>query len=102
MERRSFAERLKNVWEESHGQFGFAATVDHKRIGVRYLATAFVFFLIGGLEALALRAQLARPQNDVLGPEQYSELFTMHGTTMIFLVVTPLLSGFGNYLIPLL
>ena len=103
MERREpFAERLRRVWEESQGQFGFAATVDHKRIGVRYIATAFVFFCLGGVEALTLRAQLVRPQNDVLGPEQFDQLMTMHGTTMIFLFITPLLSGFGNYFVPLL
>jgi cytochrome c oxidase subunit 1/cytochrome c oxidase subunit I+III len=76
-------------------------TVDHKRIGVRYLVTASAFFLAGGLEAAALRLQLTQPNQHVLGPEAYNQVFSMHGLTMIFLFVTPMLSGFGNYLVPL-
>jgi len=77
-------------------------TVDHKRIGILYLLTASVFFLAGGLEALLMRIQLARPENKFLAPDVYNQIFTMHGTTMIFLVVMPLAAGFGNYLIPLM
>jgi cytochrome c oxidase subunit 1/cytochrome c oxidase subunit I+III len=80
----------------------WVSTVDHKRIGIIYMVISLVFFLIGGLEALALRIQLIRPGADFLSPETYNQLFTMHGTTMIFLVVMPLLIGFGNYFVPLM
>jgi heme/copper-type cytochrome/quinol oxidase subunit 1 len=77
-------------------------TVDHKRIGTRYLVTAAVFFAAAGVEASLMRAQLARPDEHLLGPERYDQVFSMHGLTMIFLFVTPMLSGFGNYLVPLM
>ena len=77
-------------------------TVDHKRIGVLYGVTAFAFFLLGGLEALVIRLQLARPGATVVSAETYNALFTMHGTTMIFLAVMPLNAAFFNYLIPLM
>ena len=80
----------------------WVATVDHKQIGILYLATTFVFFLIGGLEALLLRIQLAAPGATVLSPAAYDQIFTMHGTTMVFLVVMPVLVGFANYLVPLM
>jgi cytochrome c oxidase subunit I len=80
----------------------WASTVDHKRIGILYLVTTFGFFLIGGVEALVMRLQLAVPQNHLLGPDVYNQLFTMHGTTMIFLVVMPTLIGFANYFVPLM
>jgi cytochrome c oxidase subunit 1/cytochrome c oxidase subunit I+III len=78
------------------------ATVDHKRIGCRYGVTAAGFFLAGGIEAAVMRAQLAQPDEHLLDPEAYDQLFSMHGLTMIFLFVTPMLSGFGNYLVPLM
>ncbi|MDB5220996.1 MAG: cytochrome c oxidase, subunit [Myxococcaceae bacterium] len=87
---------------EDKGAFRWVATVDHKRIGILYLLTALVFFLIGGLEALAIRLQLARPLSNLLSPDTFNQLFTMHGTTMIFLVVMPTLVGFGNYFVPLM
>ncbi|MFN8556438.1 MAG: cytochrome c oxidase subunit I [Dehalococcoidia bacterium] len=96
------ADRLTQIWETPRTWSGALATVDHKAIGVRYIVTAFVFFLLGGLEALALRAQLARPEAGLVGAETYNQLFTMHGVTMIFLFATPILSGFGNYLTPLM
>jgi cytochrome c oxidase subunit I len=77
-------------------------TVDHKRIGILYIATSLVFFGLGGILALLMRAQLATPNEHVVTRDSYSELFTMHGTTMIFLVVVPILAGFGNYLVPLM
>jgi len=77
-------------------------TVDHKRIGIMYLLTAAVFFVFGGLEALLMRIQLAQPENKFLSPDVYNQIFTMHGTTMIFLAVMPLAAGFGNYLVPLM
>ena len=93
---------LDEVWEDRPGIPGFFTTVDHKRIGMRYLYTSFTFFFIAGLMALGMRAQLAQPNGTVLGPKAYNELFTAHGTTMIFLFNTPVLAGFGNYLLPLM
>jgi cytochrome c oxidase subunit I+III len=94
-------ERLERKWRDPPGIPGFFTTVDHKRIGRRYIYTSFVFFFLAGLAALVMRDQLASSNNNVLAPETYNELFTMHGTTMIFLFNTPVLAGFGNYLIPL-
>jgi cytochrome c oxidase subunit I len=80
---------------------GYVKTTDHKLIGIYYLVTSFIFFLIGGLEALFMRWQLTTPQNHVLSPEVYNQLFTMHGVTMIFLVVMPVLVGFANFFLPI-
>jgi cytochrome c oxidase subunit 1/cytochrome c oxidase subunit I+III len=77
-------------------------TVDHKKIGRRYMVTAGVFFTLAGLQAVTMRTQLARPNERLLSPEAYNQLFTMHGTAMIFLFSTPMLFGFGNFLVPLL
>ena len=77
-------------------------TTDHKRIGILYIATSLAFFLAGGVLALVIRTQLAQSGADVVEPETFNQLFTMHGTTMIFLVVVPILAGFGNYLVPLM
>ncbi|HEY1718023.1 MAG TPA: cytochrome c oxidase subunit I [Verrucomicrobiae bacterium] len=88
--------------DSPRGLFSWAATVDHKRIGILYLLTALFFFLVGGVEALLMRVQLARPENNFLSPEVFNQVFTMHGTTMIFLVVIPTLIGLANYLIPLM
>ena len=85
----------------SPGLLSTLATVDHKQIGVRYLVTASVFFLAGGVEAAVMRLQLSRPDQHLVGPEAYDQLFSMHGITMIFLFVTPMLFGFANYLLPL-
>ncbi|HXE57347.1 MAG TPA: cytochrome c oxidase subunit I [Gemmatimonadales bacterium] len=87
---------------EKTGLWSWITTVDHKRIGILYGVTAFVFFLIGGIEALLIRIQLGAPDNTFLSPELYNQLFTMHGTTMIFLAVMPLSAMFFNYLIPLM
>jgi cytochrome c oxidase subunit 1 len=84
------------------GLWGWIATVDHKRIGVLYGVTSFLFFLIGGSEALLIRVQLARPENSFLSPDQYNRVFTMHGTTMVFLVVMPMSAAFFNLLVPLM
>ncbi|MDR5754150.1 cytochrome c oxidase subunit I [Caballeronia sp. LZ024] len=94
-------QRLQRLWETGPGWRGWLSTVDHKSIGLRYLVTAFVFLLMGGVEALIMRVQLARPDATVLTPAQYSQLFTMHGVTMIFLYALPVLSGFSNYVWPL-
>jgi cytochrome c oxidase subunit 1/cytochrome c oxidase subunit I+III len=79
----------------------WVTTVDHKDIGILYLLTSLGFGLIGGLEALLIRIQLAVPRNTFLDPAAYDAVFTVHGTTMIFLVVMPLLLGFANYVVPL-
>jgi cytochrome c oxidase subunit I len=96
------ARQLQRLWERPHGLFGWLASVDHKDIGIRYIVTAFLFLAAGGIEALIMRAQLAHPGATVLTPQQYNQLFTMHGVTMIFLYALPILSGFSNYLWPLL
>ncbi|HTQ44090.1 MAG TPA: cytochrome c oxidase subunit I [Polyangiaceae bacterium] len=88
--------------KEPRGAYSWVATVDHKRIGVLYLLTSLFFFVVGGLEALVMRLQLARPNATLVGPDTFNQLFTMHGTTMIFLVVMPALVGFGNYFVPLM
>jgi cytochrome c oxidase subunit 1/cytochrome c oxidase subunit I+III len=93
---------LRELWETPPGWRGWLSTVDHKRIGIRYLVTAFIFLILGGVEALIMRVQLAQPNGTVLTPEQYNQLFTMHGVTMIFLYALPVLSGFSNYLWPLI
>jgi cytochrome c oxidase subunit 1 len=85
----------------THGLASWLTTVDHKRIGILYGVTAFLFLLIGGIEALLLRIQLAVPENTFLTFDEYNQIFTMHGVTMIFLVVMPLGAAFFNYLIPL-
>ncbi len=95
-------ERLEHEWEDAPGVPGYFNTVDHKRIGVRYIYTAFAFFFAAGLLALVMRVQLATPNANVLSPQTFNEFFTMHGTAMIFLFNTPVLAGFGNYLIPLM
>jgi cytochrome c oxidase subunit 1 len=86
---------------EKTGLWSWLTTVDHKRIGILYGSTAFLFFLMGGIEALLLRIQLGSPDNTFLSPERYNEMFTMHGTTMIFLAIMPLSAMFFNYMIPL-
>ena len=87
---------------EGEGLLNWVASVDHKKIGLMYLISGFVFFAIGGFEALLMRLQLAWPRLNVLAPDTYNQLFTMHGTTMIFLVATPWLVGIATYLVPLM
>jgi heme/copper-type cytochrome/quinol oxidase subunit 1 len=83
------------------GWTSWFTTTDHKKIGIMYLYTVLVFFVLGGVEALLIRLQLGAPENTLVTPEVYNQLFTMHGTTMIFLVVVPVWAGFANYLVPL-
>jgi cytochrome c oxidase subunit 1 len=84
------------------GAWSWFTTVDHKKIGLMYGFTAFIFFIIGGSEALLIRAQLARPDQTLLNADQYNQIFTMHGLTMVFLFVMPMSAAFFNYLIPLM
>jgi cytochrome c oxidase subunit I len=77
-------------------------TVDHKRIGILYIATSLVFFLAGGTLALVIRTELVTPEADLVSRDTFNQVFTMHGLTMIFLVIVPILAGFGNFLVPLM
>jgi len=95
-------QRLLDLWESPKTLYGELSTVDHKKIGKRYIATAMVFLVIGGLEALLMRLQLATPQQNLLSPEMYDQIFTMHGMTMIFWYAQPILSGFAVFLVPLM
>src|SRR5437879_5830276 len=80
----------------------WVTTVDHQRLGILYIIYALVFLLIGVIEATVIRIQLIPPHNDFVSPQVFNRLFTMHGTTMIFFVIMPVLFGFANYLIPLM
>jgi cytochrome c oxidase subunit 1 len=84
------------------GWTSWITTTDHKRIGIMYMVTTFVFFLLGGIEALMIRLQLGAPNNTLVTPTVYNQLFTMHGTTMIFLFVVPMMAGLANYFLPLM
>jgi cytochrome c oxidase subunit I len=88
--------------KEPEGLLSWIGSVDHKQIGIMYMVTTMLFFIVGGLEALLMRLQLAQPNETILSPDTYDQIFTMHGTTMIFLVVMPLLIGLGNYFVPLM
>src|SRR5947209_13459191 len=83
------------------GVWSWLTTVDHKRIGILYGVSAFLFFLVGGVEALIMRLQLMRPNNTLVSADTFNSLFTMHGTTMIFLAIMPLSVAFFNFIVPL-
>jgi len=96
-------DRLERMWRSRPGLLGWLTTTDHKRIGLLYFWTTLVFFGAGGVEALVMRTQLAQPNERLVGPSTYDQLFSMHGITMIFLFIIPMTTGaFGNYLIPLM
>jgi cytochrome c oxidase subunit I len=90
------------VAPEARGWTSWITTTDHKRIGILYMVTTFVFFCLGGVEALLMRMQLGAPNNTLVTPQTYNQLFTMHGTTMIFLFVVPMMAGLANYFVPLM
>ena len=95
-------DRLSRTWAEPRGFWGWFTNVHHTAIGVRFMVTSFIFFLLGGVLAALMRLQLARPENNVLGPDAYNQIFTVHGSTMIFLFAVPMMfQGFGVYLVPL-
>jgi cytochrome c oxidase subunit 1 len=94
--------QLEETWRQRPGLWGWLTSVDHKSIAKRYIVTAFVFFILGGLEAAVMRAQLARPESSVLGPDAYNQFFTMHGMTMMFLFAVPVVTAVGLYLVPLM
>jgi cytochrome c oxidase subunit I len=91
-----------HVEREPKGWIAWVTTTDHKKIGIMYLVTTFMFFVLGGVEALLMRLQLGQADNTLLSPQTYNALFTMHGTTMVFLFVVPVWAGFGNYFVPLM
>jgi cytochrome c oxidase subunit I+III len=93
---------LEETWREPSPLVSFFTSTDHKTIGKRYIVTALVFFLLGGLEAALMRLQLMRPENNLLGPDLYNQVFTMHGSTMMFLFAVPIMEGIGLYLVPLM
>jgi len=96
-------ERLEQIWESRPGILGWLTTTDHKRIGLLYFWTTLALFGAGGAEALLIRTQLAQPNQHVVSPQTFDELFSMHGITMIFFFIIPMTTGaFGNYLLPLL
>jgi cytochrome c oxidase subunit I+III len=94
--------RLEKSWEEGSGLWGWLTSTNHKSISKRYIVTAIVFFILGGIEAGMIRAQLARPENRLLGPDLYNQIFTMHGSTMMFLFAVPVMEAVGLYLVPLM
>jgi cytochrome c oxidase subunit 1 len=95
-------ERLSRTWATKAGVWGALTTVDHKVIGRRYIITAFVFLFLAGILAIIMRLQLAQPNGKLLTPELYNQLFTMHGTTMMFLFAVPVMEAFAVYLVPLM
>src|SRR5689334_10368503 len=99
---RPIVERLERIWETPPGLRGSLQSVDHKTIGIRYLVTSIAFLVIGGVEALLMRSQLALSGEHMLSANTYNQLFSMHGVTMIFLYAAPVLSGFSNYIWPLM
>ncbi len=93
---------LERSWASRPGLLGWLTNTDHKAVGRRYIVTAMVFFLLGGIEAALIRIQLARPENALLGPDAYNQIFSTHGTTMMFLFAVPILTATGLYLVPLM
>src|ERR1041384_6062237 len=94
--------QLEKTWAHAHGILGWFMEVDHKVIGLRYIKTAFVFFLLGGIEAALIRIQLARTENHFVNPDTYNQLFTVHGTTMMFLFAVPMMTAMGIYFVPIM
>jgi cytochrome c oxidase subunit I+III len=93
---------LEATWAEPRGFTGWFSHVDHKSIGRRYLVTAFAYFLLGGMLAALMRLQLARPDSTLIGPDLYNQLFSTHGTTMMFLFAVPVMQALGIYFVPLM
>ncbi|MEA2600321.1 MAG: cytochrome c oxidase subunit [Acidobacteriota bacterium] len=95
--------RLEKTWKvPSNPLRAWFTNVDHKDLGKRYVVTALVFFVLGGIEAFLMRLQLARPESRLIGPDRYGQLFTVHGSTMMFLFAVPIMLGLGTYLVPLM
>ncbi len=98
----STTEQLRRLWQKPAGLIGWLSAVNHKEVGRRYIATGFIWFLLAGLAALLMRLQLAFPDNTLLNAEQYNQLFSTHGTTMMFLFAVPIMQGVGLYFVPLM
>jgi cytochrome c oxidase subunit 1 len=92
----------REVRREPTGWTSWVTTTDHKKIGIMYLVLTFAFFILGGVEALMMRLQLSQADNTLLTPQTYNELFTMHGSTMVFLFIVPFWAGVANYFVPLM
>jgi cytochrome c oxidase subunit I+III len=95
-------QELHLTWERPQGMIGWLTDVDHKAVALRYIITALVFFLLGGIESMLMRIQLARPESHFLSPDLYNQVFTVHGSTMMFLFAVPVMTGMGLYLVPLM
>jgi cytochrome c oxidase subunit 1 len=93
---------LEKTWRVPRGFVGWFMVADHRSIGVRYVATAFVYFILAGILAALMRAQLAFPENGLLSPDRYNQFFTAHGLTMMFLFAVPVMEAMGVYLVPLM
>lgn len=95
-------QRFTKIWTSPTGPAGWIATVNNRPLGIRYMVTALAFFFIGMILALVMRTQLAVPENTLLGPDEYNQIFTMHGSTMLYLFAVPFIEGLGLYFVPLL
>ena len=93
---------LHRTWHPRGGLWGWFVAVDHRSIAKRYVATAFLWFLLGGINAALMRLQLARPENSILGPDAYNQAFTTHGTAMMFLFAVPVMTAMALYMVPLM
>ncbi|MDV3242873.1 MAG: cytochrome c oxidase subunit I [Methylocaldum sp.] len=96
------AEELDRTWYSASGFVGWFTQVNHRMIGKRFIVTSFIFFLMAGIESLLLRTQLAVPENSFLTPDHFNQLFTMHGSTMMFFFAVPMMEGLGIYVVPLM
>ena len=100
--REELEQRLRRIWGTPRGLIGFFTTVDHKKIGIRYILTAFFFMALAGAASILMRHQLSGPEQHLVSPDLYNQLFTMHGSTMMFLFAVPVMEGVAVYLVPLM
>ncbi|HUQ81120.1 MAG TPA: cbb3-type cytochrome c oxidase subunit I, partial [Gemmatimonadaceae bacterium] len=98
----SIHERLRPIWRNTPGLWGWLTSVNHKSVALRSIITAFVFFGLAGIESAVMRVQLARPENSLIGPDKYNQLFTVHGSTMMFLFAVPVVQSVALYLVPIM
>src|ERR1700710_2918401 len=102
LDRPALEAALPETWQTPAGFWGALATVHHKIIGRRYIFTAFAFLALGGILAILMRLQLAQPEARMIGPDRYNQIFTMHGSTMMFLFAVPVMEAVAVYLVPLM
>src|SRR3954464_5856413 len=102
LERPKLTGQLEQTWKTEQGLWGALSTVDHKIIGRRYITTAFIFLVLGGVLAILMRLQLANPEGRIISPDRYNQIFTMHGANMMFLFAVPVMEAMGVYLVPLM